>query len=235
MSSCGAETHLFFSGHSAIDASDTSARAAPGVWSARWPASPKGRIESEPRGLSLSQLRGVRGVARIEPFQLKIATFCHGLKVFVIIFLVLVILAAGHHFRARMHLPKKKKKKKATWNPAQINETEPRPVLVETAPTGSQAKSSTGGALFGFAYKYQTKARARARSGHGGAAHKTQRRWVRGSFCVAAHIRTVRSKPATKLMPLRIPSCPFTRASAEIGHIIAGHREEGRLFPSVSR
>ena len=31
MSSCGAETHLFFSGHSTIDASDTSARAAPGV------------------------------------------------------------------------------------------------------------------------------------------------------------------------------------------------------------
>ena len=31
MSSCGAETHLLFSGHSAIDANDTSARAAPGV------------------------------------------------------------------------------------------------------------------------------------------------------------------------------------------------------------
>ena len=31
MSSCGAETHQFFSGHSTIDASDTSARAAPGV------------------------------------------------------------------------------------------------------------------------------------------------------------------------------------------------------------
>ena len=31
MSSCGAETHLLFSGHSAIDASDTSARTAPGV------------------------------------------------------------------------------------------------------------------------------------------------------------------------------------------------------------
>ena len=31
MSSCGAETHLLFSGHSAIDASDTSARAAPGA------------------------------------------------------------------------------------------------------------------------------------------------------------------------------------------------------------
>ena len=31
------------------------------AWSARWPASPKGRIESEPRGPS--QLRGVRGVS----------------------------------------------------------------------------------------------------------------------------------------------------------------------------
>ena len=31
------------------------------AWSARWPASPKGRIKSEPRGPS--QLRGVRGVS----------------------------------------------------------------------------------------------------------------------------------------------------------------------------
>ena len=53
------------------------------AWSARWPASPKGRIESEPRGPS--QLRGVRGVARIAPSQLRIATIRHGLKVFVII------------------------------------------------------------------------------------------------------------------------------------------------------
>ena len=42
MSSCGAETHLLFTGHSAIDASDTSAWAAGRAWSARWPASPKG-------------------------------------------------------------------------------------------------------------------------------------------------------------------------------------------------
>ena len=34
---------------------------ASGAWSERWPASPKGRIESEPRGPS--QLRGVRGVS----------------------------------------------------------------------------------------------------------------------------------------------------------------------------
>ena len=53
------------------------------AWSARWPASPKGRIESEPRGPS--QLRGVRGVARIAPSQLRIVTIRHGLKVFVII------------------------------------------------------------------------------------------------------------------------------------------------------
>ena len=33
------------------------------AWSARWPGSPKGRIESEPRGPS--QLREMRGVARI--------------------------------------------------------------------------------------------------------------------------------------------------------------------------
>ena len=43
-----AETHLLFTGHSTVDASDTSARRA---WSARWAASPKGRrIGSEPRG-----------------------------------------------------------------------------------------------------------------------------------------------------------------------------------------
>ena len=53
------------------------------AWSARWPASPKGRIESEPRGPS--QLRGVRGVACSAPSQLRIATIRHGLKVFVLI------------------------------------------------------------------------------------------------------------------------------------------------------
>ena len=73
------------------------------AWSARWPASPKGDIESEPRGPS--QLRGVRGVARIAPSQLRIVTIRHDLKVFVIILPCLVILAG--HFRARMDLPKK--------------------------------------------------------------------------------------------------------------------------------
>ena len=77
---CG-DTPVEFTGHSAIDASDTSARRR--AWSERWPASPKGRIESEPRGPS--QLRGVRGVARIAPSQLQIVTICHGLKGFVLI------------------------------------------------------------------------------------------------------------------------------------------------------
>ena len=53
------------------------------AWSARWPTSPKGRIESEPRGPS--QLRGVRGVSRIAPSQLRIVTIRYGLKVFVLI------------------------------------------------------------------------------------------------------------------------------------------------------
>ena len=52
------------------------------AWSARWPASPKGRIESEPRGPS--QLRGVRGVARIAPSQLQVVRIRHRLKVPVI-------------------------------------------------------------------------------------------------------------------------------------------------------
>ena len=74
---CG---YLLFTGHSAIDASDTSARHA---WSERYSASPKGRIETEPRGPS--QLRGVRGLARIAPSQLRTVTIRHGLKVFVLI------------------------------------------------------------------------------------------------------------------------------------------------------
>ena len=36
------ETHLFFSGHSTVDASDTYKRASR-AWSARWPVSPKGQ------------------------------------------------------------------------------------------------------------------------------------------------------------------------------------------------
>ena len=83
MSSYGAETHLLFSGDSAIDASDTSARAVPGV-NVGQPAPNKGRIESEPRGPS--QLQGMRGVARIAPSQLRIVTIRHGWKGFVLIF-----------------------------------------------------------------------------------------------------------------------------------------------------
>ena len=40
-----------------------------------------------------------------------------------------------------------RKKKSTTCNPAKTNETEPRPAMFEFAPTGSQAKFSTGGAL----------------------------------------------------------------------------------------
>ena len=61
MSSCGVETHLLFSGHSSLDDRCERHKRASRAWSARWPASPKGRIESEPRGPS--QLREVRGVA----------------------------------------------------------------------------------------------------------------------------------------------------------------------------
>ena len=38
-------------------------------------------------------------------------------------------------------------RKSATWGVVQIDETGLCPVLVEAAPTGSQAKKSTGGAL----------------------------------------------------------------------------------------
>ena len=65
-------------------------RRASRAWSARWPASPKGRIESEPRGPS--QLRGVRGVARIAPSQFRIVMIRHGLKVS-----VLLLPCVGHH------------------------------------------------------------------------------------------------------------------------------------------
>ena len=42
------------------------------------------------------------------------------------------------HFRDRVDLPKKS----TTWNPAYINETEPRPVLFALYPTGSRAKKN---------------------------------------------------------------------------------------------
>ena len=73
---------------------------------------PQRRIESEPRGPS--QLRGVHGVARMAPPQLRIAMIRHhGLKVSVLIFL-LVCFGFGYHFlashfRARMDLREEKK------------------------------------------------------------------------------------------------------------------------------
>ena len=60
-SSCGAETHLFFSGRSAIDASDTSARAAPEVHVGQPAPKAASKVSHEARGPS--QLRGVRGVS----------------------------------------------------------------------------------------------------------------------------------------------------------------------------
>ena len=49
-------------------------------------------------------------------------------------------------FRDGVGLPRKKmQRKSATWGLVQIDETGLCPVLVETAPTGSQAKKSTGG------------------------------------------------------------------------------------------
>ena len=112
------------------------------AWSARGPASPKGRIESEPRGPS--QLRGLRGVARIAPPQLRIAKICRGLKVFVII-----LPPCFGHFGC-WPFPSQdgpagwtSRRKKTTRNP-RLNQrdraTAGRPVLVEAAPTGSQAK-----------------------------------------------------------------------------------------------
>ena len=77
------------------------------AWSAGWSVSTKGRVESEPRGPS--QLRGVRGVARTAPSQLRIATIRHGLwKVFVVVIL-LAISEPGCTSRNN---------NKGTWDPA---------------------------------------------------------------------------------------------------------------------
>ena len=68
--------YLLFSGQSTtIDASDTSARAARGVHVGQLAPKPASSIETEPRGPS--QLRGVFGVARIAPSQLRIVTIRH--------------------------------------------------------------------------------------------------------------------------------------------------------------
>ena len=81
MSSCGAETHLLFSGHSAIDASDTSARAAPGVCVGQ----PAPKAASKVSHEALRSSEECVGSARIAPSELRIATVRHGLTVFVII------------------------------------------------------------------------------------------------------------------------------------------------------
>ena len=81
MSSCGAERHLFFSGHSAIDASDTSARAAPGVRVGQLAPKAASKVSHEARRSSEECV----GSARITLSQLRIVTIRHGLKVFVLI------------------------------------------------------------------------------------------------------------------------------------------------------
>ena len=81
MSSCGAETHLLFSGHSAIDASDTSARAAPGVHVGQPAPKAASKVSHEARRSSEECV----GSARMAPSQLRIVTIRHGLKVFVLI------------------------------------------------------------------------------------------------------------------------------------------------------
>ena len=102
------------------------------AWSERRPASPNGRIESESEPRDPPQLQGVRGVARIAPSQLRFATIHHGLKVFVLIFcLVLVVLAS--QFRARMDLPKKKSRLESG---IRLKSTRPTTPSAEVQPQG---------------------------------------------------------------------------------------------------
>ena len=81
VSSCGAETHLLFSGHSTIDANDTSARAAPGAHVGQPAPKAASKVSHEARRSS----EECAGSARIAPPQLRIVTIRHGLKVFVLI------------------------------------------------------------------------------------------------------------------------------------------------------
>ena len=81
LSSCGAETHLLFSGHSAIDASDTSARAAPGAHVGQPAPKAASEVSHEARRSSEECVRS----ARTAPPRLRIATIRHGFKVFVLI------------------------------------------------------------------------------------------------------------------------------------------------------
>ena len=83
MSSCGAETHLLFSGHSAIDASDTSARAAPGAHVGQPAPKAASKVSHEARRSS-EECVGQHAWHRPNS-QLRIVTIRHGLKVFVLI------------------------------------------------------------------------------------------------------------------------------------------------------
>ena len=78
-------------------------------WSERWPASPKGRIETEPRGLP--QLRGVRGVARTAPtnYESPRSAMVWAFS-FSFCLVLLVILVAGHLFPPSQDGPPGKKK-----------------------------------------------------------------------------------------------------------------------------
>ena len=107
MPSCGAETHLLFTGHSTIDASNTSAR---NTWSERWPASPKAasKLSHEARRSSEECV----GSVRIAPPQLRIVTNRHCLKVFVL------ILPCFGHFGWSFPRWGAPFKKSTTWSPA---------------------------------------------------------------------------------------------------------------------
>ena len=97
------------------------------AWSARWPASPKGRIETEPRGAS--QLRGVRRVARTAPSQLRVVAIRHGLECRLGSFRSHFALFWSFQlaiFEAGWTSPEKKKAP-PLLNTAQINETELNP------------------------------------------------------------------------------------------------------------
>ena len=114
-------------------------RASRRAWSARWPASPKGRIESEPRGPS--QLRGVRGVARIALSQLRIATIRHGLK------LSVIVLPCFGHFWLAISEPGWTSRKKVPLG-IRLKSTRPSHGRFWSRPLhGKPGKKSTGGAF----------------------------------------------------------------------------------------
>ena len=116
---CGdAETHPF-SGHSAIDASDTSASRAEGP---RRPASPKDSIKGEPR--DPQQARGVAEDRAVRTRARAQARIRHGLSWFECILCICVccllsnfdpiLIVWASHFRAAVKNPFKT----PTWGPA---------------------------------------------------------------------------------------------------------------------